>query len=135
MIEEMLMVIIEREFKHAEALEAARLGFSQKLNMVKAIVKTKIDDHFDTVFTAINDLNEKLRNPLVHRLEHKDMEQRVDRFCEFVETRISPTTSTTREGTERLRFALAKLHTSTHVMIVAVSALRRRRPHSVSTPK
>ena len=131
-IEEQLMAIIEDELRHQEILEAGRLRFSQKLDMTQFILKSKMDDCFKTTFKAIHLLNHKLRNPLAHRLEHQDMELRVNQFCEFVEKDIAPLANHSGQGTNRLLAALGKLYVATTAMRLVANEVKANRNHNAA---
>jgi len=75
LVEQALTDILDTELPYSKALDDAKMSFSNRLAVVKSIYGT------DTSFPygLIENLN-SLRNQLVHNLEPKDMESKLDDF-------------------------------------------------------
>jgi len=80
LIEEQLISILEDCVRDQDALNDARLSFSQRLQLVKAM---KYEEKNLWVWTAIQKLNE-LRNELAHKIDSSKVESKVNGFLDYL---------------------------------------------------
>ena len=106
LVEEELNEIRAIKFSEPEALFSARLSFSQRLAVLKALVGSGKDSSF--CFSAIEQLN-GLRNQLAHNLEPKELEQRVEKFLSELEEAGLESEFAKEKGTVRLKRCIALL--------------------------
>ena len=81
-VEQMLRIIIKKNFLRPQLLDNARLTFYQSLCIVKAFYKGNIKT--DWLWIAIEKLN-NLRNQLAHHLEPKNQKEIIDDFLTYIE--------------------------------------------------
>jgi hypothetical protein len=75
LVEEQLNAFIAAHMQRPEELDSARLSFSQRVALAKALAPSR-SKHFD----AVNKLN-RLRNDLAHRLESQDRDRLIEEFA------------------------------------------------------
>lgn len=111
LVEEQLFSTLTDRLGHEEILASARLSFGQKMKMVKTLLSgSKLDKCFTEVFKSLGTLNE-LRNCLAHRIEFKDINNRVDDFCKQAEQLSKPAFQFNGgDRPERFKVALANLY-------------------------
>ncbi len=81
-IEQVFRDYLERRLLHPEALKEARLGFMQRMHLVRAISRA---DPKHWSWTAITKLN-SIRNRLAHHLAPKELNRLTDEYIAFCVT-------------------------------------------------
>ncbi len=107
LVEQVLADILDSELPHSKAIYDARISFSNRLAIVKSIYGT--DNTFP--YGVIENLN-SLRNQLVHSLEPKDMQTKLDDFINKVkQSNVSMLSKYSQlEFSERLKLAIISLY-------------------------
>ena len=85
LIEELLRDLIAANFKHPEALDGARLNFSQILTLAKAGTLASKPEMWH--WTAIDKLN-KLRNLFAHHINHGEINKKSNELILYIESNI-----------------------------------------------
>lgn len=81
LVEEEINEILDMKLKESSAIYQARLGFHQRLAVLKALTGTT-DDPF--LYSSIEKLN-SLRNKISHNLEPNDLEIKIISFLKEIE--------------------------------------------------
>ncbi|NQU23402.1 MAG: hypothetical protein HQ567_19145 [Candidatus Nealsonbacteria bacterium] len=79
LIEEQLLAILEGFAQTPSCLKKAKLSFSQKLWMVRALTPAVLNDRFFPFAKRLN----ALRNALAHNAELEELEDRVDELLQI----------------------------------------------------
>ena len=81
LFEEMLRAYLRKKLPNPDALDGARLSFSQKLALSRSL--TPVTQVQAWVWTGVEKLN-TLRNHLAHGAGNKDIEKEVDKYVKFI---------------------------------------------------